>query len=54
MLIEEGVMQIHDEERRLLAKVHRIPSRLYVLDVDIAQPVCFAVHAKEGAWLWHA
>ena len=54
MLVEEGVMRIHDEERRLLAKIHRSPSRLYVLDVDIARPVCFAAHATEDTWLWHA
>jgi transposase InsO family protein len=54
VLVEDGVMQVRDEERRLLAKIHRNPSRLYVLDVDIAQPVCYAAHAKEDAWLWHA
>jgi len=54
VLIEEGVMRIFDEERRLLAKVHRGPSRLYVLEVTIARPVCWAAHAKEDAWLWHA
>ena len=54
VLVEGGVMRIRDEERRLLAKIHRSPSRLYVLDVDIAQPVCLAAHAKEDAWLWHA
>jgi transposase InsO family protein len=47
-------MWIHDEERRLLTKVNWSPSRLYMLDVDIALPVCFAAHATEDAWLWHA
>ena len=51
MLVEEGVMRIRDEERRLLAKVHRSPSRLYMLDVEIARPVCLAAHATEDAWL---
>jgi len=54
VLIEEGVMRVFDEERRLLAKVHWGPSRLYVLEVTIARPVCWAAHAKEDAWLWHA
>lgn len=54
VLVDEGVMRIRDEERRLLAKVPRSPSRLYILDVDIARPVCLAAHAKEDAWLWHA
>jgi hypothetical protein len=47
VLIEEGMMRVFDEERHLLAKVHRGPSRLYVLEVTIARPVCWAVHAKE-------
>jgi len=54
VLVEEGVMRIHDEERRLLAKVHRSPSRLYMLDVEIAQSVCLAAHTTEDAWLLHA
>jgi hypothetical protein len=54
VLIEEGMMQVFDEERRLLAKVHRGPSRLYVLEVTIARPMCWAAYAKEDAWLWHA
>jgi hypothetical protein len=54
VLIEEGMMRVFNEERRLLAKVHRGPSRLYVLEVTIARAVCWAAHAKEDAWLWHA
>ncbi|XP_072147529.1 uncharacterized protein [Setaria viridis] len=54
VLVDKGVMRIRDEERRLLAKVPRSPSQLYILDVDIARPVCLAAHAKEDAWLWHA
>ena len=54
VLVKGGVMRICDEERRLLTKVHRSPSRLYMLDVNIARPVCFAAHATEDAWLWHA
>ena len=53
VLVEGGVMRIRDEEHRLLAKVHSSPSRLYVLDIDIARPVCFAAHATEDTWLWH-
>jgi hypothetical protein len=37
--VEDGVMRVREEERRLLAKVNRNASRLYVLDVDIALPV---------------
>lgn len=36
VLVEDGVMRIRGEERRLLAKIHRSPSRLYVLDINLA------------------
>lgn len=54
VLVADGVMRIRDEERRLVAKVPRNPSRLYILDADVVQPVCWAAHAREDAWLWHA
>jgi transposase InsO family protein len=52
--IEDGVMRVHDEDRRLLAKIHRSAGRLYVLDINLARPVCLAAHAGEDAWRWHA
>lgn len=52
--VRGGVMRIHDKARRLLAKIYRSPSWLYILDAEIARPVCLAAHAKEDAWLWHA
>lgn len=54
VLVEDGVMRVRDEERRLLAKINRNAGRLYVLDVDIAQPVCLAARGEEEAWIWHA
>ncbi|XP_066354278.1 uncharacterized protein [Miscanthus floridulus] len=54
VVIEDGVMRVRDEERRLLAKIHRNPGQLYVLDIDIAWPVCLAAHGDEEAWVWHA
>ena len=30
------------------------PDRLYVLDLDVAPPVCLAARGKEEAWRWHA
>ena len=48
------MMRIHDEERRLLAKIPRSPGRLYVLDVTIARPVCLATRSDDAAWTWHA
>ncbi len=52
--VEDGVMRVRDEQRRLLAKIRRGASRLYVLDVDITRPVCLAARAGEDAWRWHA
>jgi hypothetical protein len=40
--IKDGVMRIWDRHRRLLAKVTRGTNRLYVLNVQIAQPLCLA------------
>jgi hypothetical protein len=54
VLVEHGVMRIHDEEHRLLAKVARNANRLYILDAEVVQPVCWAAHTKEDAWVWHA
>jgi hypothetical protein len=54
ILVEGGVMRVHDEHMRLLAKIHRSPGRLYVLDIDIARPVCLSAIAGEDAWHWHA
>mgnify|MGYP002413840545 FL=1 len=53
VLIEHGVLRIWDRQRRLLAKVPRGENRLYVLDVQVAQPVCLAVRRDDEAWQWH-
>jgi transposase InsO family protein len=53
VLVEDGVMRVRDEERRLLAKINCNAGRLYVLDVDIAQSACLAARGDEEAWIWH-
>jgi transposase InsO family protein len=35
-------------------KVNRSNNRLYVLEAEIAAPVCLAMRVSESAWLWHA
>jgi hypothetical protein len=52
--IEHGVMWIQDECRHLLAKIHQRPNRLYVLNANLARPVCLAARTREDAWRWHA
>jgi hypothetical protein len=48
--IKDGVMRIWDHHRRLLAKVTRGTNRLYVLNVQVAQPLCLAAHRDDEAW----
>ncbi|CAN6200243.1 unnamed protein product [Urochloa humidicola] len=52
--IEDGVMRIWDQQRRLMVKVERGRSRLYILHLTVAKPVCLTARAgAEDAWLWH-
>jgi len=51
--IEHGVLRIWDRHRRLLVKVNRGPNRLYVLHVQVAQPVCLAACRDDDSWRWH-
>jgi len=54
VLVEDGMMRVRDEDRRLLAKIPRSPGRLYTLDINIARPVCLAARTDDDAWRWHA
>jgi hypothetical protein len=51
--IKNGVMRIWDCHRHLLAKVTRGTNRLYVLNVQVAQPLCLTTHWDNEAWQWH-
>jgi len=53
VLIRDGVLQIRDQDGRLLAKVQCSCSRLYLLDLKIEQLVCLAAMCTEKPWLWH-
>jgi hypothetical protein len=48
--IKDGVMRIWDRHHRLLAKVTRGTNRLYVLNVQVAQPLCIAARRDDEAW----
>jgi hypothetical protein len=41
--IKDGVMRIWNHHRRLIAKVTRGSNQLYVLNVQVAQPLCLAI-----------
>jgi hypothetical protein len=51
--IKDGVMRIWDQHHHLLAKVTRGINRLYVLNVQVAQPLCLAARWDDEAWQWH-
>jgi transposase InsO family protein len=51
--VEHGFMSVHDQDKVLIAKVPRTRNRLYVAHLQIVQPVCLSVHAKDEAWRWH-
>jgi transposase InsO family protein len=51
--IKDGVMRIWDRHHHLLAKVTRGTNRLYVLNVQVAQPLCFAARWDDEVWQWH-
>jgi transposase InsO family protein len=51
--INDRVMRIWDRHRHLLAKVTRGTNRLYVLNVQVAQPLCLAARWDDVAWQWH-
>ncbi|XP_012703648.1 uncharacterized protein LOC105914958 [Setaria italica] len=53
VVIDDGVMRIWDRRRCLLAKVTRGANRLYILNVQVAQPFCLAARQDDKAWQWH-
>ncbi|WVZ61915.1 hypothetical protein U9M48_011722 [Paspalum notatum var. saurae] len=52
--LQRGGMEIREPGGRLLATIPRAGNRLYVLDVNVARPVCLAARGEESAWRWHA
>jgi hypothetical protein len=50
VMVEDGVMRIWDRQRRLIAKVTRGANRLYVLHVQVAQPLCLTARRDDEAW----
>jgi hypothetical protein len=48
--IKDEVMRIWYRHRHLLAKVTRGTNQLYVLNVQVAQPLCLAARRDDEAW----
>jgi hypothetical protein len=53
VLIEDGVLRVWDHQHRLLAWVQRTENRMYRLELQVARPLCLAVHQDDDAWRWH-
>jgi hypothetical protein len=51
--IKDGVMRIWDRHHRLLTKVTKGTNRLYVLNMQVAQPLWLAARRDDEAWQWH-
>jgi transposase InsO family protein len=51
--IGSGFLRIYDTLGKLLMRVPRTESCLYVLEAHIGQLVCLAAQSVEAAWLWH-
>jgi transposase InsO family protein len=51
--IKDGVMRIWDHHHRLLVKVTKGTNQLYVLNVQVAQPLCLTARQDDEAWQWH-
>jgi hypothetical protein len=47
--IEDDVLRIREWSQKQLARVPRWSDRLYVLELDVARPVCLAARGKEDA-----
>jgi hypothetical protein len=52
-IIDGGVMRIRDIAGHLLAMVNWSANRLYILNVELASPVCLVMKGAECVWLWH-
>jgi hypothetical protein len=51
--IKDGVMRIWDRHHRLLVKVTKGTNRLYVLNMEVTQPLCLTARWDDEAWQWH-
>jgi hypothetical protein len=52
--IEQGSLKICDLNHHLLTKVQRTANQLYILELNVVQPVCYMSKSEETSWRWHA
>jgi hypothetical protein len=54
ILLLHGRLKIWDVKGQLVANVARTANRLYVLELEVARPICLMVQGNIAAWRWHA
>jgi hypothetical protein len=54
IVVHGGAMCVRDDNMRMLAKINHDSCRLYVLGIELPQPVCLAAIVGKDAWRWHA
>jgi hypothetical protein len=52
--IHKGFLRMWDPDQKLMARVERSKGRLYVLHLELSQPVCLSARSDDMAWCWHA
>lgn len=52
--LEHGVLRIYEPGHKLLARIERSASRLYLLNLDTGRPICLSARSDQAAWHWHA
>uniref|UniRef100_A0A453T4W2 Integrase catalytic domain-containing protein n=1 Tax=Aegilops tauschii subsp. strangulata TaxID=200361 RepID=A0A453T4W2_AEGTS len=54
IVLEDGYLWGYGRQRNLMMRVKRSRNRMYVLNLDKAQPVCLLAKFDETAWKWHS
>jgi hypothetical protein len=49
VLIEGGVLRVWDRRHRRLTRVKRTENRMYRLELQVARPLCLAMHQDDDA-----
>ena len=52
--MRDNYLTLKDPNGRLLAKVLRLPNRLYKLRLEVGRPACLHTRMEEDTWRWHA
>lgn len=54
IVLEDGYLCIFDRQEQLVVRVRRSHNHLYVLRLNLMQPVCLLAKYTEKEWMWHA